>query len=119
MFTNRVAEWFSARRTVAKVGAVMILSVLTASSAAYAGSVINLNCVAGTGSFNCVAQWATAGDPNVRVVPESLGDAQKAQIAARDRKWLTQCHPVIERDRFGVARYRYSAPGCEFGLGTD
>lgn len=118
MFTNRAAQWFSTRRS-AKVGAALILSVLAVSSAAYAGSVINLNCIGGGGSFNCVAQWATAGDPYVRVVPEPLGEAQKAQVAARERKWLAQCHPVIERDRLGVPRYRYSAPGCEFGLGMD
>ena len=85
----------------------------------HAGSVINLGCLAGTSSFNCVAQWATAGDPYIRVVPEPFGEAQKAQLAARDRKWVAQCHPVITRDIYGVARYHYSAPGCEFGLGAE
>ena len=118
MFTNRAAKKPSASWSVANLGSGMILSVLTMTSA-YAGTVVNLNCVAGSGSFNCVAQLATAGDPYVRVVPEALGEAQKAQLAARDRKWLAQCHPVVERDRYGVARYHYAAPGCEFGLGAD
>jgi hypothetical protein len=94
-----------------------MLSAVTSTSA-FAGSVINLNCIAGSRSFNCVAQMATAGDPNIRVVPELLGDAQKAQTV-RDHKWVARCHPVTERDSYGVARYRYAAPGCEYGLGTE
>jgi hypothetical protein len=103
---------------MARLGASAMLSAFTMASA-YAGGVVNLGCAGGTGSFNCVAQWATAGDPYVRVVPEPLGEAQKAQLAARDRKWVAQCHPNITRDMYGVARYHYSAPGCEFGLVTD
>ena len=48
-----------------------------------------------------------------------LGEAEKARLATRDHKWLARCRPVIERDRYGVARYHYAAPGCEFGVGTD
>ena len=66
-----------------------------------------------------MAQMATAGDPYVRVVPEALGEAQKSQLVARDRKWVARCHPVTERDSYGVARYHYAAPGCEYGLGTE
>lgn len=118
MLTNRTAEKYSALWSVARVGASLALSAFTMTSA-HAGSVINLGCVAGASSFNCVAQWATAGDPYIRVVPELLGEAQKAQLAARDRKWVAQCHPVITRDTYGVARYHYSAPSCEFGLGAE
>jgi len=118
VLTNRPAERSSASWSLARIGAAMILSVVTLTSA-YAGSVINLSCVGGGRSFNCVAQVATAGDPYIRAVPEALGEAQKAQIAARDRKWVARCHPVAERDTFGVARYHYSAPGCEFGLGAE
>ena len=96
----------------------MLLSVVTVTSA-QAGSVINLSCVGAGRSFNCVAQVATAGDPYIRVAPEALGELQKAQVAARDRKWVARCHPVAERDTYGVARYHYSAPGREFGLGAE
>jgi hypothetical protein len=118
VFTNRAAEKSSALHSVVRVGAGAILSVLTLTSA-YAGNVIGLSCVGGASSFNCVAQWATAGDPYVRGVPEALGEAQRAQVAARDRKWIAQCHPIVERDRYGVARYHYAAPGCEFGLSRE
>jgi len=88
-------------------------------TSASAGTVVDLSCLAGARSFSCVAQMATGGDPYVRIVPEALGEAQRAQLAARDRKWVARCHPVVERDSYGVARYRYAAPGCEYGLGTD
>jgi hypothetical protein len=26
---------------------------------------------------------------------------------------------IVERDRYGVGRLRYAAPGCEFGVGDD
>jgi hypothetical protein len=118
VLTNRPAEWSSASWSLAPIGAAMLLSVVTVTSAR-AGSVINLSCVGAGSGLNCVAQVATAGDPYIRVVPEALGEVQKAQVAARDRKWVARCHPVAERDAYGVARYHYSAPGCEFGLGAE
>jgi len=48
-----------------------------------------------------------------------LGDEEKAQAAARERKWLAQCQPAIRRDPYGVARYQYAARGCEYGIGAD
>jgi hypothetical protein len=118
VLTKRLAEKASASRSVAQLGAAIILSVVTFRSAE-AGGVVNLSCVAGARSFNCVAQYATAGDPYVRTVPEALGEGEKAHVAARDRKWVTHCRPVVEYDRYGVARYQYAAPGCEYGLGPD
>lgn len=118
MFTNRTAEKSSASWSIARLGAVMTLAALTLTSAA-AGTAFDLNCVGGVTSFNCVEQSAAARDPYVRIVPEVRGEQQKAQAAARDRNWLSRCHPVVEHDIYGVARYRYAAPGCEFGLGTD
>jgi len=60
-----------------------------------------------------------AGDPNVRAVPRPLGEEEKAQAAARERRWLAQCQPEIRRDPYGVARYIYAARGCEYGVGAD
>jgi len=118
VLTSLLAGESSASRSIAQIGATIVLSVTTLTSA-YAGSVVNLNCVAGTRSFNCVAQLATAGDPYIRTVPEALGEMQKSLVAARDRKWVARCHPVAEHDGYGVARYRYTAPGCEYGLGSE
>ncbi len=118
MFTSRPAEKSSGPWPAAPIGAAIVLSAITLTSA-HAGTAIDLSCVGARGGFNCAAQWVTGGDPYLRTVPEALGEAEKAQIAARDRKWLARCHPVVERDSYGVARYRYSAPGCEFGIGAD
>jgi hypothetical protein len=117
VLTNRRAE--APSRSTVSVGVALILS-LTTLTPAYAGSVTSSNCVGWwLGSFNCVRQSWEAGDPYIRVVPEPLGEAEKSQITARDHQWLARCHPVIQRDRYGVPRYHYSAPGCEFGVGAD
>lgn len=118
MLTSHRAETSSAAGSAAQVGAAIILSIITVTSA-HAGGIVDLNCVGGGRSFNCVAQWATPGDPNIRVVPDALGEAEKTHATALDRKWLARCRPVIEHDGYGVARYHYSAPGCEFGIGAD
>ncbi len=118
MLTNRRADKSSASRSAVLAGAAIMLSVITVSSAR-AGSVAGLNCVGGGRSFNCVGQWGVGGDPYVRTVPEAFGEAERAQAAARDHKWQTRCHPVVEHDIYGVARYQYSAAGCEFGVGAD
>ena len=59
------------------------------------------------------------GDTYVRHVPEAFGDAEKAAQAERDHRWVARCHPIIVQDGYGVPRYRYGAPGCEFGVNKD
>jgi hypothetical protein len=118
VLTNRGAEKFSAWWRLARGGAVIAVSAMTLTSV-YAGGIGTLNCVGSRGNVSCVGQWGPGGDPNVRAVPKSLGDEERAQAAARERRWLAKCEPVIERDRFGVARYHYAARGCEYGIGAD
>jgi len=117
VLTNRPAAKALAR-SFARVGVVIGLSATTLASADAAG-VRGFSCVGGFGNFNCVARWAFPGDPYIRPVPEPLGEAEKAQAATRERRWLIHCHPVIARDAYGVARYRYAAPGCEYGIGSE
>jgi len=118
VLTNRAAERPSAWCRLVRGGAVIAVSAMMLTSV-YAGGIGTLNCVGGRGSVSCVGQWGPGGDPNVRTVPKPLGEDERAQAAARDRKWLAKCDPVIERDRFGVARYHYAARGCEYGIGAD
>jgi hypothetical protein len=99
-------------------GAAVIVSALTL-NAVHAGGVGGLSCVGGVGSLNCVGQWGAGGDPNIRAVPQALRDEERAEALAREHKWLAQCQPVIDRDQYGVARYRYAARGCEYGVGAD
>lgn len=118
LLTNRPAGKSPASTSFALFGAAIALSAMTLTSA-YAAGAGGLNCIRGAGSFNCVLQWGTAGDAHVRVVPEPVGEAEKSLAAARDQRWQTHCRPVIERDAYGVARYQYAAPGCEYGIGAD
>jgi hypothetical protein len=118
VLTKGFAGKFSASRSLVRLGAVIGLSAITMVSANAAG-VGGLSCVGGARSFSCTAQWAIPGDPHIREVPEVFDEAQRAQTAARDRRWLTRCHPVLGRDAYRVARYQYAAPGCEYGVGAD
>jgi hypothetical protein len=113
---SRRAE--AASRASVRIGAALVLSIL-AQTSANAGSVSNYSCVGRWTGFNCAEQWGEAGNPYIRLVPEPLGEAERGQLAARDRRWVDHCHPVVQYDRYGVARYRYSATGCEFGVGAD
>jgi hypothetical protein len=117
VLTNRPAAKALAR-SFARVGVVIGLSA-TMLGSAHAAGVGGLSCIGGFRSLNCMAQWGFPGDPHVRPVPETLGEADKAQAATRERRWLIHCHPVIAHDAYGVARYQYAAPGCEYGIGGD
>jgi hypothetical protein len=109
----------AACRLAARVGAAVGLSVttmLTIWSAAHAAGIATGGCVGAGASVNCVVRWGEASDPYIRLVPAPADEAEKAQSADRDHKWEQRCRPVIAQDQYGVPRYRYSAPGCEFGV---
>jgi hypothetical protein len=111
---SRRAEAVS--RATVRIGAALVLSIL-AQTSANAGNATDPNCVGRWTGFNCAALSGEANNPYIRLVPEPLGDNERAQFAQRDRRWVDHCHPVIQYDRYGVARYRYAATGCEFGIG--
>jgi len=119
VLTNCPADTSVAVSGLVRGGAAILLSAMTLTTAC-AGGVGTMSCVRGAGAVNCVGQWGPGGDPNVRTVPvKPLGDEERAQAAARERKWLAQCQPEIRRDPYGVARYVYAARGCEYGVGAD
>jgi hypothetical protein len=99
-------------------GAVSLISAVMLTSANATG-VDMFGCVGGWRGFNCAEQSGVAGHPYIRTVPEPIGQGEKAQAAGRERRWLIRCHPMVERDEYGVARYQYVAPGCEYGIGRD
>ena len=107
----------SAWLPAAFIVAAFALPVTTVIAAhADADTLIVGGCVAAPGALNCVARVGPAGNPYIRVVPPPDSDAEKERAEARDKKWIERCRPVIAQDRFGVARYRYSATGCDFGI---
>ena len=85
-------------------------------AADYMGST---NCVGARGMSSCITKWGEGGDPHIIEVPQPLSEDERASAAARDRKWVARCKPVIHQDRYGVPRYYYAAPGCEFGRTSD
>ncbi len=106
----RYAARLAAASALAVAALVAIWSPADADGMAVGG------CVGGGGAVNCVVRWGEAGNPYVRTVPQPADEAERARAAARDRKWEERCRPTIAQDRYGVPRYHYSAPGCEFGI---
>jgi hypothetical protein len=82
--------------------------------AAHADDMMTETCVGTGGSYAC---FHTNGesDPYVRHVPPPASDKESAESAERDRLWVARCRPVVRQDAYGVGRYYYAAPGCEFG----
>jgi hypothetical protein len=83
---------------------------------AHAEGAVTLGCVGAGAAVSCGAAWGAAGDPYIRKVPAPHTAEEQAQYDAHDRQWLARCRPVIHQDQYGVARYHYAAPGCEFGV---
>lgn len=102
----------------AGLGAVLGLSALLAplaSTAVHADGMAVGGCVGTRYSITCVTRWGGYSDPYVRLVPQQT-EAEKARSAERDRKWQAHCKPAAVQDPYGVSRYEYAAPGCEFGV---
>jgi hypothetical protein len=74
------------------------------------------SCVGDYGAFSCSTIWGHASDPYIRTVPSPATAQEHSELAERNRKWIARCRPVIKQDGYGVARYHYAAPGCEFGV---
>jgi hypothetical protein len=95
--------------------AVAALWALT-SSPVRADDGMVIGCVGSRYSLTCVRRWGFYGDPYVRLLHPPETEAEKKISADRDRKWQARCHPAVFQDHYGVQRYEYAAPGCEFGV---
>jgi len=121
VLTFRCAEMiFGSPRLRALAVTVAIIAAALAWRPAHAAGVAVGGCIGWHGyfdsSFNCVVRWGEPTNPYVRLVPSPLGEAEARRAAARDRQWEQRCRPAIFQDMYGVPRYRYAAPGCEFGI---
>ena len=93
--------------TIAAVAASLLLPAATAQ----ADGVRATSCINSWRSMTCVTNWRKwYPEP-----PKPPTEQEIAESRERDRKWQARCQPIIQQDGFGVARYTYAAPGCEFG----
>jgi hypothetical protein len=100
---------------------VAVVAVLAVAPAAQAASAFNGSCVGSGRSIVCAARWGAAGpgSPYIVEAPGPANERAASEAAERERQWMNRCKPVVEQDRYGVARYRYAAAGCEFGASRD
>ncbi len=92
------------------------MAFVAGGAVAYADSVAVGGCIGSQETLNCAVRWGEAHDPYIRAVPPPGTEEDRARAAEREHRWEQRCRPVVAQDRYGVARYRYSAPGCEFGI---
>ena len=97
------------------MGSIVALALLGSSlpvESANASGVDTTNCVRSFGEFSCVERWDWTDEPSA---PQRRDPQEEAESAERERQWEARCHPVVKQDQYGVGRYQYAAPGCEFG----
>jgi len=67
------------------------------------------------GDGSCVEIRRELTNPYVIQVPQPQTEKDIADASARERLWTARCRPAIRQDPYGVRRYHYAAPGCEYG----
>lgn len=107
------------RNRIAGAALAAAASAIGASPAAADWTMMS-SCVGGWGMRSCVLNWRdNPRDPHLRSISDEISEEEARRSEARDRKWMSYCKPVLVEDRYGVARYRYAKPGCEFGRSED
>jgi len=100
--------------------AMAVLAVVLSSARPASADSFTGYCVYSRGFEICGQRWGENGNGFPRVIqvpaprPENAGETE-----ARERKWLARCRPVVKQDGYGIGRYHYAAPGCEFGKSED
>ena len=97
--------------------AVLALSMLAAPARSEPGDgTYTWDCFGSRYSRSCVSIFRGGRtNPHVINVPGPTSTDEIAAAEARDRRWFERCSPVVRQDRYGMPRYTYSVPGCEFG----
>ncbi len=103
-------------RRLAAAGLFALALVALSFSTAKADWSITSSCVGGWGMGSCSAvKRHSVRDTHLRHVPGFDTEQEAKESMAQDRKWVSFCKPVVFTDRYGVSRYSYARPGCEFG----
>ena len=112
----KATAWLSALPALALPAVLLTIDPANAGSAS--GS-----CVRSGGIVSCAGQWnrgnGGGGIPLIIQVAPPASEQQQALAMERERRWTSHCKPEIKQDRYGVGRYYYAAPGCEFGRAED
>lgn len=76
---------------------------------------VTSSCVFGYGTANCVRQYRynDAGNSGIKHYAEPAEGLVEAR--EREKAWEARCRPTLRQDYYGVNRYVYAAPGCEYG----
>ena len=111
--------FFAPRSLTNGVMALALLATPIALAPAHADSTTLLNCVGSYGSVSCALVRGPTVDPHIRQLRTPRDEQLEKEAAQRERKWAARCRPVLKEDRYGVSRYEYAAPGCEFGRTQD
>jgi hypothetical protein len=106
-------------RAIGGAFAVSVFTLFAGIAAAAAQEVESFGCIGTHFSINCTRRIGPAGDPFVRLVPQPADEAAAKRSLERERRWVDRCRPTIVPDQYGVARYTYALPGCEFGAGAN
>jgi hypothetical protein len=95
--------------TLAGLAAAFTLAAIA--PGAQADGARSTSCIVISGMLSCTTRWQRwEAQP-----PPPPTEQELAEIRERDRIWQARCQPVIRQDNFGVPRYHYAAPGCEYG----
>ena len=113
---NRLARGAQA---IGAAFAVAVLTLFVGLTSASAQEVESGGCTLTRHSFNCTSHIGPAGNPFVRVVPPPVDEAAAKRSQERERRWVDRCRPTVTPDGYGVTRYTYALPGCEFGVGEN
>ncbi len=119
MLTLNCAKTALHQKSIARFAATVVFAavmVVLFATAAHADMAGVGGCVGNRDTLNCAGRWGEAGDPYLRIVPPPATEEEHARAAEREHRWEQRCKPIVRQDRFGVARYWYAAPGCEFGI---
>jgi hypothetical protein len=97
------------------LAAFALLALSMMSAPARSEGVGTFSCTGGRYTRSCVSTFRRGRvHPHMIRAPAPI-DEELAAAEARDRRWLQRCGPVARQDRYGMPRYSYGAPGCEFG----
>lgn len=101
--------------------ASVALALLTASvgSMPAGAQATSKTCFMTEGMYSCAWHSGSGGVPGIISLNTARTERDAAESAERDRLWLARCRPQARVDQYGVRRYRYAAPGCEFGRYED